>query len=271
MNEKLNRRKFVFRGLLLSLGLVFSDAFWLEKVWIDWKLFDISKRADSKISIIQLSDLHLKTVKSVHRNIAKRINRKNPDLLLITGDSLDQPDSLNALNTFLSMIDISIPKFAILGNWEYWGNVDIIQLKEVYQQHNCKLLVNENYALSLKQRTVVIIGVDDFIAGNSDFDKATHELINGDICIVMTHCPQHRDFINSKPNHLDIDLVLSGHTHGGQINLFGYTPFLPRGSGSYLKGFYSNNGPLLYVSKGIGTSMLPIRIGSRAEVAEFLI
>lgn len=67
---------------------------------------------------------------------------------------------------------------------------------------------------------------------------------------------------------LKIDLVLSGHTHGGQITFFGIVPFKPQGSGRYLKGWYKDTDPKMYISKGIGTSILPIRLGARAEMVE---
>ena len=63
-------------------------------------------------------------------------------------------------------------------------------------------------------------------------------------------------------------MVLSGHTHGGQITFLGIAPFKPQGSGKYLKGWYKKSGPKMYISKGIGTSILPIRFGARAEMVQ---
>ena len=62
--------------------------------------------------------------------------------------------------------------------------------------------------------------------------------------------------------------MLSGHTHGGQITFLGIVPFKPQGSGRYLKGWYKDSDPKMYISKGIGTSVLPIRLGARAEMVE---
>lgn len=66
-------------------------------------------------------------------------------------------------------------------------------------------------------------------------------------------------------------MILSGHTHGGQIVLFGNVFFTPLGSGSYVKGWYENEHSRMFVSKGIGTSALPIRFGARAEATIFYI
>lgn len=67
----------------------------------------------------------------------------------------------------------------------------------------------------------------------------------------------------------DIRYALAGHTHGGQVNLLGMRPFLPQGSGRYVAGWYRDIKPSLYVSRGIGTSILPVRIGSVPEIPVF--
>ena len=84
----------------------------------------------------------------------------------------------------------------------------------------------------------------------------------------MSHCPEYRDIISREKRNINIDLVLSSHTHGGQITFLGFAPFKPRGSGKYLKGWYKQSEPKMYVSKGIGTSIFPIRFGARAEIVE---
>lgn len=266
--KKLNRRKFIKRGILASIGLVLLDAFWFEKYVIDWNYFDISKSDKNKIKIIQISDLHFDQLRYFHKRIAKKINQKKPDFLFITGDAVDKTEKIEALHEFLQLIDHSIKKYAITGNWEYWGNVNLKQLRSVYAKNNCELLINENRTLSVKNRVISLIGIDDFVGGNADFHKAVQNLNKADTTIVLSHCPQHRDFIARQKGDLTIDVVLSGHTHGGQITLLGFVPFKPQGSGNYLKGWYKESEPKMYVSKGIGTSILPIRFGARAEMVE---
>ena len=264
---QLTRRGFIKRVVFGVIGIILLDSLWFEKYIIDWNYFDISE-GQNKLKIIQISDLHIKEVRSFHKSIAKKINDLNPDYVFITGDSLDATEKIKELDAFLNLITISIPKFAITGNWEYWGNVDLDKLKEVYSNHNCKLLINQNEVIRKNTRIISIIGVDDLVGGNADFRKACQNLPETDTNIVLTHCPQHRDIIDNEKENLKIDLVLSGHTHGGQINIFGYAPFTPQGSGRYIKGWYKNDKSKMYVSKGVGTSILPIRFGSRAEIVE---
>lgn len=168
----------------------------------------------------------------------------------------------------MQLIDNSIKKYAITGNWEYWGKVDLTKLKNTYSKNNCELLINENKTISIKNREISIIGIDDLVGGNADFGKAVENLKQTETNIVLSHCPEHRDIIIKQKGNLNIDLVLSGHTHGGQITFLGIVPFKPQGSGKYLKGWYKESEPEMYISKGIGTSILPIRLGARAEMVE---
>jgi len=268
--NSLSRRKFLKRSVLGTIGFLFADAFWFEKHFIDWNSHELELSSD-KINILQISDLHLRKLSHLHKQIADKINSRHPDILLFTGDSIDERQSLELLDQFLKLIDQEVPKYAILGNWEYWGNVDIPTLKQVYSKHGCQLLINENATINIRNTTLSLIGIDDYVGGNADFNKATEQLANSDIKVVMTHCPAHSDIIYQQKNELNLDLVLCGHTHGGQFNFFGWTPFKPQGSGRYLKGWYTDKGLRTYVSRGVGTSVLPFRFGSRAEIAEFIL
>lgn len=263
-----SRRKFIKRGIFASIGLILLDSFWFEKYVVDWNYFDISKREDNKIKIIQISDLHFDQLRYFHKSIAKKINRIKPDLLCITGDAVDKTEKIESLGEFLGLIDKSIQKYAITGNWEYWGNVNLTKLKNIYSNNNCELLINENRTVSIRNREISIIGIDDLVGGNADFEKAVEALKQTETNIVLSHCPEHRDIITKQKGNLNIDVVLSGHTHGGQITFLGFVPFKPQGSGRYLKGWYEESEPKMYISKGIGTSILPIRLGARAEMVE---
>lgn len=266
--SKISRRKFVKGSILTGIGLILLDSLWFEKYVIDWNYFDISKTGQDKVKIIQISDLHFDKLRYFHKSIAKKINSKKPDLIFITGDSVDKPKNTEILGEFLALIDHDIPKLAITGNWEYWGNIDLQQLSQVYSKNNCELLINENRTILLKNRQISIIGVDDLVGGNADFKQSVLGLQSSGTNIVLSHCPEYRDTISDLKGDLNIDLVLSGHTHGGQITFLGYAPFKPKGSGHYLKGWYKEKEPKMYISKGIGTSILPMRLGARAEMVE---
>jgi predicted MPP superfamily phosphohydrolase len=264
------RRKFITSGILAGLGFSLLDACWLEKYFIETNESFLGKSGKEKfdLKVIQLSDLHLQSVNSQLKRLARKINTIRPDLVLITGDAVDKREHIDVLDQFLTVIDRSIRKVAILGNWEYWGAIDLSALRQLYANHNGELLINQTRQYTFRNKTVSVTGVDDFVGGKADIATAVSEFKTSDYHIILNHCPEYGDVIASTlKNQIPYDVILSGHTHGGQINLFGIVPFKPVGSGRYLKGWYHNK--TMYVSKGIGTSILPMRFMARAEMAVF--
>jgi uncharacterized protein len=145
-------------------------------------------------------------------------------------------------------------------------------LEQVYEKHNGKLLINSSSLFNVKNRALNIIGVDDLIGGNPNFQKSSENIdINID-SIVLNHCLEYSDSISelNKKLNLKIKMILSGHTHGGQITFLGKEFFKPKGSGNYLRGRYCINNLRMYISKNIGTSVLPFRLSSRAEATIFI-
>ncbi len=269
--SRISRRKFLAKLVLGSMGLLFLDAFWFERYIIDWNEFDISDGSEDRIKTIHISDLHINSIRSFHKDLAERINKERPDALFVTGDSVNRMSWIPVLDAFLAMIDYDIPKFAIMGNVDYKGRVTSDALRKTYGKHNGKFLVNQNEILNVKGRRVNIVGVDDYVCGYPDFSKASSDLNLSEDTIVLNHCPAYRDEIDAINAKLGqkIKLILSGHTHGGQITFFGKAIYTPFGSGNYVKGWYKNAYSQLYVSKGIGTRVFPVRFGSRAEAIIF--
>jgi len=268
----ITRRKLIIIGLLLLTGAVLADALWVEKSFIETNEFYMgSATKDTKnLKVVQISDLHLQSVNYQLTQLAKELNKIQPDLILITGDAIDKAKNISVLNDFLSLIDKNIKKVAVLGNWEYWGKIDLVELAKIYADHTCTLLINQTIQYSFRNKTISITGLDDFVAGNADLESALKYYVKSDHHILLNHCPQYSDYISKHLNpEIKVDFILSGHTHGGQINIFGFVPFLPQGSGEYIKGWYYDNKPDLYVSKGVGTSIFPARFGARAEIAIF--
>ncbi|MDO9257163.1 MAG: metallophosphoesterase [Bacteroidales bacterium] len=267
------RRNLIKSALLVLPGLVLADAFWFESNFVELNEFYIGSatKDTENIKVVQISDLHLHMINRPLIQLADEINKLQPDLILITGDAFDNAKDITLLNDFLLLIDKSIKKTAILGNWEYFSKVDFTELAKVYNEHNCMLLINQSIQYSLRNRTISITGVDDFLRGNPDIETAMKEYVSSDHHIILVHCPEYCDYISERLNKdAKVDFILSGHTHGGQVNIFGFVPVLPKGCGRYVKGWYNENTPKLYVSKGIGTNIFsPFRLGARAEIALF--
>lgn len=273
INVKFNRRRFLEYSLYTAGAALLVDAFWAEQYFIEIQEHNVKSatKDNHDIKIIQISDLHIKSLSSQLEKIIQKINEHHPDLIVFTGDSVDEIDKLSVFDEFLSLLDKDIQKIAILGNWEYWGKINLQKLNEIYKQHNCKLLINERKYFNINNKSICLSGLDDYIGGRPDFDKTFTNYKEADYHIILNHCPGYNDDIIAKAHEIDmgISLILSGHTHGGQINYFGRVPMLPEGSGRYVKGWYKKRGISMYVSKGIGTSIYPIRLGARSEVAVF--
>jgi uncharacterized protein len=264
------RRNFLRAGLIIAPGIVLANSFWIERLFIETNEFYIGSatKETTKLKVVQLSDLHIHSINYQLTQLTKTLNKLHPDLILITGDAIDDAQNISLLHDFLKLIDKDLKKVAILGNREYWGQVDLFELRNIYKGNNCSLLINQSIQFELNSKTISITGVDDFVAGNPDIEAALKEYKPSDYHIILNHCPEYSDRISEIPG-IKADFIVSGHTHGGQFDLFGFTPFLPPGCGRYLKGWYTENSPKLYVSKGIGTSIIPARLGASAEIAIF--
>ena len=268
---KISRRKFLILSFLGLCGLIYLDAFWIEKYIVNWSRHDLRKGGGEFIKLIQLTDLHIREIKTYHNWIAKRIKKEDPDLLCFTGDSINRPGQLALLETFLKIIPIEIPKVVIMGNKEYDGKITHEAYRELFEKFNGQLLVNESMSLEKNGRKLNIVGIDDFLKGSPDYKMAVNDLDKSLETVILNHCPQYRDTIDifNRDLKVNIKLILSGHTHGGQIQIIGKAFYKPGGSGRYLNGWYKSDESLMYVSKGVGTSYIPIRFGARAEVPIF--
>ena len=253
--------------LLLLVGLVVY-ARYIEPNWLQVTHTPIGRSKDQKaLVVVQISDLHLQKVTTLERSVFQRVREIKPDLLVLTGDVIDGPESLSNLDEFLTGIDAT-HKVAVLGNWEYWSGVDLAQLREVYRSHDVNLLVNETVNYQINGRSLVVHGIDDYTAGNPRINF-NNQRQSSETSILIQHSP---GFFEENLDELaKATLCLSGHTHGGQITAFGWPLWTPRGSGKFKSGLYQTTTCPLFVSKGIGTSILNFRFGARPEIAVFRI
>ncbi len=192
-----------------------------------------------------------------------------PDVLCVVGDAVDDRGD-EPLVALYGAVEAPLGKFAVLGNWEYEGDCDIPRLAREYERAGVDLLLNRRVTVDHAGEPVDIVGLDDLIGGSPDL-RLIDALRPGDEtaprAIALAHCP--RSFDRIVPHAPRPIVTLSGHTHGGQIAPFGVALVLPAGSGHYVKGWYlSRHGShRLYVSRGLGNSGPPFRIGSRPEIA----
>jgi predicted MPP superfamily phosphohydrolase len=202
--------------------------------------------------------------------VHEAIDHLRPDIIVFTGDAIDDPTRLQDLADFMALLP-DVPRVGVLGNWEYWSDADLQELKSIYERRSgSRLLVNEVADYDFNGKKLRMLGLDDFTAGQPSQPWQSPKL-SADASIVLEHSPglfDSKDTINRilQDRH---DLCLSGHTHSGQVTLFGLALWTPRGSGHFKAGFYDTDHCRLYVSRGIGTSILHLRFGARPELAVF--
>lgn len=233
--------------------------------------FGGSVTAAAPLRIVQVSDLHIRGFGAVEEQVVNAIVAARPDVIVHTGDMLESPRGFRPLREFLRRCP-AVPSFAIPGNWEYSSGVPLSAFGRLCDAVGIEWLVNRSVAMSHRGTALRITGLDDLRGGRPDAAAALGTAEPVPNHLVLAHCPALRDRLGLPTQH-PADLVLSGHTHGGQVAPLGMPVVLPPGSGRYVAGWYGREGgdplPPLYVSRGIGMSLIPVRLGAVPEVAVF--
>lgn len=253
---------------LLTVVFFFIYGSFVEPRWLEVTHSSRNVGLSGKtIKLAQLSDLHISEIGTTERKTIEHIKSLQPQIILLSGDVIDRHDSLPALKSFLTQLPPAI-KIAILGNWEHWSGVDLKALAALYAENDVVLLINQCVSLSEQGIRLSIAGFDDYTAGQPDVDRAIRSCSREDPFIIAEHSPGLFDEPPS-PEMPKPAFSLAGHTHGGQLAIGNMAIFTPTGSGRFVAGWYRTQWGDLYVSKGVGTSVLPLRIGARPEIALF--
>ncbi|SHM88798.1 metallophosphoesterase [Gracilibacillus kekensis] len=222
--------------------------------------------------ILQFSDTHLGFNYTLQQleDLVSKINQQNPDIVVFTGDLIDNPRTYKVtqkLVTILDQIQTKDGKYWIYGNHDHGGyGTDI--LRDIFNQGGFELLQNRHRQINKNGDIINILGVDDVLLGKPDIKQALQEVDQNFLTILLAHEPDFADVVKNYP----VDIQLSGHSHGGQVQLpfigYIYTPHLAE---KYVEGFYSvGSFPLqLYVSRGIGTTRLPYRFFCKPEITVY--
>jgi len=264
-NKTKPRRGFGKLVIALTMFLLLGYGFNIEPRCV--VVTQIQKQVGLKgatFTIAQLSDLHLSRMGATEEATLSHLKAMQPDLILLSGDVIGDRHALPELDAFLKFMTDAI-KVAILGNWEHWSGTDLQELSALYERHQVRLLVNECLPLVVNGVPVSLAGLDDYTTGKPDLELTLKQCTQGAPIIMAQHSPGLFDETPS-PELGQIVYSLAGHTHGGQVAIGKHALFTPRGSGRYVAGSYQTAWGDLYVSRGIGTSMIPLRIGARPEI-----
>lgn len=241
--------------------------------------------------ILYLSDLHINSLNSVSKVSAliDELARLNPDMLLLGGDytSFDPLMRIAAGTSgkagaydietelrdlfFLSLADFNPP----LGKYGIAGENDNLlernagtSLEDAMLLGGVKLLRDDAAVVSKGSESIVLVGVDDWSTGIQDTRSPASKVSSRDCVILLCHNPEAIPSLNNQPasDGIWIDAALSGHTHGGGINLFGFELFNPLGSEErYQSGWHLENSAKVLISNGVGNDFLPLRLNASPE------
>ncbi|SER18728.1 hypothetical protein SAMN04487944_101558 [Gracilibacillus ureilyticus] len=264
----------MFKKMMWVTGIL-SAAAVVGKIYYDTNVVKINPvtlmtnklRKGSQLSILQISDLHNRTFGKDHKGLLKQIKKVKADVIVLTGDLIDRKttDFHSIFCLVKELKNINNQVFFITGNHE-WDNPYLSELINLLEKHHVKILDNSHITIPFNGDEVQIIGL------GKNYGNNTHvkQMIKKDNCtftILLSHIPNAVRELSGT----NIDLVLSGHTHGGQIRF----PFI----GSVIvpdqgvfpkfdKGLFEwDKGKLLYIDSGAGTTRLPVRFLNQAQIS----
>lgn len=224
------------------------------------------------LTVVHITDLHLgfHTKLNVLHNLVLYINDLKPDIVCFTGDCFDNISKLSfdpyLVIPLFKTIQTKYGKFFSPGNHDYGAN-GIHQVISIMEQSDFHVLINSHHTLKTEAGKIAIFGIDDICFGRPNFSSTfqlDHKKYDFKLCLM--HEPDKAKLLNPA-----INLILSGHTHGGQIRIpkIGalYTPTFGK---IYKQGLYQiRHFQWLYVNRGIGMTRLPIRLFCPPEITIF--
>jgi uncharacterized protein len=283
----ITRRRLLKAGLLSAAGLALYSGE-IERHWIDIVQTGVAlpnlPAAFEGARIVQLSDIHMDeyTETSFLRRVVHQIDLLQPDAILLTGDFVSEGPASE--------------EFAIGAAWQCANILSQLKCRQLYAalgNHDVSIGSEEVTAALAANRVTVLnnaclpidrignrtggriwlAGVDDPVNGEPDPERAIPASIRhvpGEPVLLMCHAPDYADDLVSTPAGKAVDLMLSGHTHGGQIRLPFLGPLtLPPLGKKYVEGWFRLGEMQLYVNRGIGTVGVPFRLDCAPEITLF--
>jgi predicted MPP superfamily phosphohydrolase len=260
--------------VMLALGQLLLMYVWVvEPNWIEITRHEASFKTlpveFDGLVVAHLSDLHIRDYGIRERRMRALLSENKPGLIVLTGDITLKGSDPAAIRRVLKDITSLNPPFgawAVLGDHDHWNPPVAGQetVRRFFNEAGLALLTNEGGRLGKGLDTLSLIGVDDPFTGNDDLPRSLRGFQRTPFAILLTHSPQ----IFFKADLARFDLVLAGHTHGGQVRLPGFGAlWSPSGSESYESGWYYGEHARMFVTRGVGTSILPFRFLCRPEIA----
>lgn len=273
MNTYIKKIKLKKIVVVLSLIIIFlAVSFYSGLTVKHYKVKSSKLSCDRNIRIVMLSDLHSCIYGKNQIKLINKIEEQKPDIIFMVGDIADDVTPIDGTKLLLNEIVKSAPCYYVSGNHEFWSN-DIDGIKELFRSYGVEVLDGESNKIEVKNQKFNICGIDDPYVLNSDERNGYSELLvpfkslsSSEFNILLAHRPEYiEEYLK-----YDFDLVLSGHTHGGQWRI----PFILNGLYApdqglfpkYAGGLYNHNNLVHIVSRGLSFNPHLPRIFNPPEI-----
>ena len=262
---------FLFSCICLVYGYYEARCITLKKLTFSHK--DIPSAFVGK-KIIFVADIHCNRYFDGERVAAlvKTINEQHPDIVILGGDYIEY-DSIYQQQFFeeIAKFDNVADVYAVLGNHDHWADAPLVWRK--FEELGINICDNRSYWVKIGNDSIKIGGVGDLWEDDQIIENTTHDVSNTNFCILLSHNPTYIDQLQTDK----VDLVLSGHNHGGQVTLFGlWAPVLPNTmhqswfdtEQKYRYGWADKDNTRMFVTSGVGMGGIPIRFFAPPEIVE---
>ncbi len=246
----MTRRKFLALGLSALPAAAALDARFGEPTWLRLTKFDLSPQPTNRF--VHFSDFHYKGDAEYAAKVIETINGLDADFVCFTGDLVEEARFAPAALDFLRQI--KRPLFGCPGNWDYSSGADFRLYERAFAATGGAWLEDRNVVLEKPGIELIGMGL-----------RGVHVLRDGQAArrILLIHYPTQADRLDGRR----YDLIIAGHSHGGQVRLPFYGALvLPYGVGRYDQGRFESLGGPLYVNVGIGTFKFAVRFNCRPEI-----
>lgn len=229
----------------------------------DFRHPDVPK-AFHGFKIAFISDLHYKSLfqKEELLNLVRLLNEQKPDVLFMGGDFYEGCENIPELFAELSKVKTPHGTYSVLGNNDYEACYE--QGVKEMEKHGMKVLEHKVDTIHKEKDYILVAGIRNPFDLKKNGVSPTLSLNPDDFVLLLTHTPDYAEEVSIR----NADLVLAGHTHGGQVRILGYAPVIPSKYGQrFLTGLkYTTLGYPLIITNGLGTSQVDMRLFSPSEI-----